>query len=366
MKVYLIRSKEISIIRFRIISEIVQKFRGPIEFIFQKEDITEESDEEEGRNITKVMNNDPDTLETLKWDTLFRYCEDFRKQNKKIKPEDLVVFLTDHQNERNWFSSWDESGKRNFFIQTSGWEMFIESGECYPVIYELATIPLILSTCKDLAEVEEMAHRNPPVGTGPRGCPWDYCENKIQVQLRLRTGDICPDCRKKMIEKEIDPALARQVFAIMDDIRGQMLFRKQFGITKQLSRLELNLANEKLLFTDIGNISAGLNASELTIYWYFLRHPEGVEYAYVADDIEEIKFLYRHFTSDANLPRFNNTVNNMVSDDNGAYRTLSEIISRIKSKIIKTIGSEIAGSYTINPVGINHVIPLERDLVTIN
>ena len=85
----------------------------------------------------------------------------------------------------------------------------------------------------------------------------------------------------------------------------------------------------------------------------------------MADHIEEIKYLYRHFTSDANLPRFNNAVNNMVYDDNGAFTTLSQIISKIKSKIIKTVGSEIAGSYTINPVGVSHVIPLDRELVTI-
>ena len=146
-----------------------------------------------------------------------------------------------------------------------------------------------------------------------------------------------------MIQKKIDPGIARQVFAIMDDIRRQMLFRKQFGITKQLSRLELNLANQKLLFTDIGNLSAGLDARELTIYWYFLRHPEGVGYAFVADHIEEIKYLYRHFSSDANLPDSTTLLITSSMMINVLSALLVRLSVRSKARLLKQSDPKLPG-----------------------
>lgn len=372
MRVYIIPSEEVSDARLRTISEIISKHKGPVEFVFPEEN----SDLEEGDNEDNgpgALQPDRDFLpKKLPWSVLFTNCEDFRSQNKKISPEDLVIFLTDHGNfndqgkEGNWFSSWDPTGKLNFFIQTSGWDNYIESEERYPIVYEIIALLLFSSTCNDQEEVLTMAHFDPPKGTGPRGCPWDFCGDKSQVELKLRTGDVCPDCREKMLEKNIDPALARQIFAIMDDIRGQMLFRKQFGITKQASRLELNKVKEKLFFTDIGNISIKLSPRELTLYWFFLNHPEGVEYAFVADHIEEIKFLYGHFIDEANLPPFINTINNMVYSDNGDFKILSEVVSKIKKKITRTVGAEIASSYTIRQDGVRHVISLDRELVHIN
>ena len=373
MKVHLIRSEEISTRRFRTIAEIIAKFKGAIEFIFNEDDIADEpediGDDEGDKDITgdNSLNNQKSALDSLSWSTLFSYCEDFRKKNKKVKDDELVILFTDHGNERNWFSSWDESGRLNFFIQTSGWDNFIESEECYPVIYELATIPLILATCKDLKEVETMAHDS------PRGCPFDYCRDKTQVQLRLRTGDICSDCRKIMIEKNIDPALARQVFAILDDIRSQMLFRNQFGITKQLSRIKIDKFNRNLHFTDIRNISLHLTDREITVYLFFLDHPEGIAFKHMPKYRGEIENHYRNFADDANLPKFNNVLDNIITSKD----TLSWIIHQINKKIVYTVGPELADNYTINrkprfkkdgkkAVEYDHFIPLDRNLVTID
>jgi hypothetical protein len=349
MIVHIVRSEEVSKSMVKTIAEIVKKTEGPVEFKFQDEDLKDDD-----------VNGVPDEAglnhEVLPWSTLFGYCDQYR-DDKNITDEELVVFLTDHRNERNWFSSW-EDGKRNFFIQTSRWDKLIEAESCYPVIYELVTIPLFVSTCKSLAEVEAMAHDK------PQGCPFDYCRIKTDVHLRLRTADVCPEHRKLMIERKLDPMLARQVFAILDDIRSQIVFRKQFEMTKQLSRLRIDKFHHKLFFTDIGNLSVALSPREITSYLFFMNHPEGVRFSYMVDHKEEIRYLYRKFCSDANLTKFNSAIDSIIDTINS--NALSEIIASIKKKIKYAIGSELAENYTINFVrGEPHRIPLDRQLVTV-
>lgn len=364
MKIHLIRSEEISKSRFRTIAEIIGKFKGPIDFNFLREDISEDSEDisEDSLNVAdrevfaESDNIRKYALQRQPWYLLFGHCETFRNENK-IKSDEPVVLLTDYGNERNWFSSWEPSGKFNFFVQTSMWDTFIEAESCYPIIYELATIPLGLATCKNLQELEEMAHQT------PRGCAFDFCQNKSDVQLKLRTGDICPDCREQLVHKNIDPAIARQVFAILDGIRSQMLFRERFSITKQPSRIEVDLVQRKLQFTDIGNVSVKLDPKEMTVYHFFLAHIEGVNFSYMPDFKEEIRLLYKRHTSTSSIATIENRVKAIVenSDD-----TLSGLITHINGKIRRTVGEEIATNYLIQGSrGEKRSIALDRKLLNI-
>jgi len=124
MRVDLVRSEEYPCHRFRTIIEILKGFKGPVRFLFRDEDIAENMDDEAeeydgpGGYGNRIGNELYGNI-LLDWDEHFSKCEKFREQNKKIKPNDLVVLFTDYGNKDNWFSSWDPSGKMNFFIQTS-------------------------------------------------------------------------------------------------------------------------------------------------------------------------------------------------------------------------------------------------------
>ncbi|HOX76311.1 MAG TPA: hypothetical protein PLB27_16450 [Bacteroidales bacterium] len=359
MKIHLIRSEEVSKDKFRMIVSIVKQSVGPIEFIVRDEDISREDGEENDPAVADQESGEvAKHLVRRPWSELFKRCEQYRELNNKVKESDLVVLFTDYANEENWFSSWDESGKLNFFIQTSGWEDFVESEECYPVVYELATLPLFLSVCGSLKEVKAMAHYD-----RPRGCPFDFCEYKTDVRLKLRTGDVCPDCTKKMIECNLDPAVARQVFKILDHIRSQMLFRNSFALTKQLSRLEVSTFHRELRFTDIGNQTVSLSAREITVYLFFLNHPKGLYFNYIPQHQDEIIDIYRKFSHEATIAAYANTLKSLIYNEK---HTLSQVISKIKKKISDTVGDDLAPHYIIEDekrLG-KHRIPLDRKLVS--
>jgi hypothetical protein len=369
MKVHLVRSEEYPRHRFKTITEILNKFPGPVKFIFRDEDIAEEAEDEEtdynkpGDYGNRIGNEIYGNI-LLDWDEHFRKCEEFRVQNKKVKPYDLVVLFTDYGNKPNWFSAWDPSGKMNFFIQTSRWDQYIEARSCYPIIYELATIPLIISTWENLEDIKKIAHKV------PRGCPLDYCHVKQEIELRLRTGDVCPDCLEEMKRKNIDAGLARQVFTILDHVRDQVLFRRHFGITGQLSRINIEIENSTIIFTDIGNIPVKLPAREMAFYLFFLWHPEGVEFRNLNRHYEELRNIYKRFSMEVPLPKFENSLVNMTKNE--LPNSKSWLVNSIKEKLEYTIGEEIAPFYIISRKPARrkgefiHFIGLDRSLVTID
>jgi hypothetical protein len=357
MNIHLIRSEEVSVARFRMIVEILKQVPGPMKFIYSDEDIRDAEDNDQGIEADRPQDDGGKAASQVrrKWSEFFDRCKRFRSDGN-INEKDLVVLFTDYGNERNWFSSWDDEGRRNFFIQTSGWEEFIDSEPCYPIAYELVTIPLYLSVCSNLEEVEAEAHKD-----FPRGCPFDYCENKADARLRLRTGDVCPECRQKMIEKKLDPAIARQIFAILDNIRSQVLFRNSFALTRQLSRLEVSTFHKEIRFADIGKLTISLTPREITIYLFFLKNPKGFYFQQIPEYRDEIYDIYRNFSHEAAIAEDTNTFRALINNEE---HTLSQVISRIKKKISDTVRPDMAVHYIINNNNGRHSIAIDRSLVS--
>ena len=360
MKVHVVRSEEVSKSLVKNVSELVGKLKEPINFIFLKEDIEEEPENMADERNDMPAGNGNFEPEVLSWKELFEKCDNYRRR-KQLNDDEVVVLLTDHNNELNWFSSWDESGDLNFFIQTSGWGDLIDAESCYPVVYELATIPLIIATCGNLKEAVAMSHEE------PRGCPFDMCRDKRQVQIRLRTGDICSGCLGKMKDKGVEYTLARQVFSILEEIRSQIVFRNRFGITGESPKVNIDTGKQELLFSDqSGEVKIHLDNRQITVCMFFLNHPEGVMYKDMPDHRTEIKDIYKTFCSDANQIKFDNTVEAIV--DTVHNNTLSEVISTINNKkLIYYLGKAAAKEFIIEGKRNElHLIRVPRQHVLIN
>ena len=178
----------------------------------------------------------------------------------------------------------------------------------------------------------------------PRGCPFDYCGVKTQVQIRLRTGDICSDCHKLMVDKKLDFAIAEQVFGILDLIRSQILFRNRYGITAGTPALNVFTANRELIFfNESGKVKVHLDKREMAVYLLFLNHPDGIRFKSMPDHYREFRKLYKNYVQDANLPPFENTVDRII--DAVSNNTLSEIIAGIRKKLNYYLDEDIAGQY---------------------
>lgn len=344
MTIHLIRSEELSIDLFKSITASLCGIPGPIKYTFEEAEYMEE-----------IETTNPKTLLTKTWEELFNHCEDYRR-SRRIPEDEVVVLLTDHRNELNWYSGWQE-GKQNFFIQTSMWELFSEGNSIYPVIYELASIPLYITTHHSQLELEKYAHRK------SKGCPYDMCADKTDVMLRLRTADLCNDCLTILKEKEIGNETVRQVIRIYEDVREKLLFREHFQFYATPSRLEIDKYQKKLTFIDLGNVIQ-LSPIHFTVYVFFLKHANGIQLKdlYIGPRrtlyIQELQTIYnQHSNRDETTSPIE-----AIANRRGPLYT---IISRINKSLTHALGRDMAAHYTICSIG-DHIqtISLDRSLVT--
>lgn len=360
MKIHLFRSEEVSVGRFRTIFELISQFKGPIKFIALKTDIEESSEELDACSDSPADHPDPDAvpkrpLHTLLWSEVYSKCHDLRAKYQ-IKDDESVVLLSDHPNEQNWFSHWDPSGRRNFYVHTDYWKLFVEADSWFPIVYEIATIPFGIVLFRNLDELVEAAHED------PRGCTLDYCKNKRQVELRLRTADICSDCYKLMIAKKVDPAIASQIFAIWEGMRSNILYRNRFSILQKVSKIEIDVAKRLIYFKDIGNLSIRFSPLEITFYLFFLKH-KGVYLKDLTGYKKEILELYKLFSSTAEITELNHKI-----EIHTCYNSnpLSGVLNSIKGKIEMIVGLEMASHYIISgSKGEKREVTLSDDLYSI-
>jgi len=384
MRVHILKSEEVSTERYHALMHLLNSAVGPVKYIpsehipsFEEDDFETWYDLE-SRGQGKVKFPDiqleqsvsyskadfsldskrlyakPERLDVYSWSTLFSKCEQYRK-DADIGDDEFVVLVTDKGNEHNWFTGPDLSGKRNFFVQSSGWGFFIDGESKYPVAYHIASGVLRYSMVNNLNEMGQMMHQK------PRGCMNDFCQEKTEVTLKLRTGDICPDCLKLMTERKVNPANMSQTFQLMESIRTQILYRERFEVTKEVSRLEIVGSKQKMFFIDFANVELKLTPLEKTVYFFFLKHPEGVAFTSVQDHYQEIRDIYERLAPTKTKEEIEQSARSLC-DPFGA--SLSEKISKIRSKVIQLVGHKMAEYYVISGENSSpRKIGLDRSLV---
>lgn len=376
MKVHLIRSNGYPIEDFNNVLNLLNKHRGSIEFVPSEPVVLPESEreaiyetgEEFEKKIFPSYSTElfslseeshisfPYKANVLTWDQLFKVCTNFRKTNA-ISNDEYVILLNDIQNEKNWFASADHTMK-NMFVQTNDWDWYFGSSvdDRFPISYEIAAWLLRSMMFRSPIEVFENIHKK------PRGCMMDFCEDKTQIILKMRTGDLCPDCLNILDKRDVQRNHAKQLFQIMDGLRENIMFRQRSILLRQLSRMEIRGFNNSIYLTDLGDLQINLNPKEKALYLLYLNHPEGIQRSHLVDYREELRTYYGQLSSLATNEMIDLAVNRLVDvrDNN-----MNEVMARIRSKFRLAVGEEQAKDYSITstPEG-THRILFERELLS--
>lgn len=375
MNVYLIKTPEYDTADYLRVIELLQSFPGEIRFFSEPDMSQEKSDEQKPttrlndadinttanklfeKQISADLNDGP-----LSWATLFNICNSYRER-KNLSNEDFVVLITKRKNSLNWFAAMDTDSKRNIFVQASDWEYFIQSPGKYPVAYEIAAYILRNLMKLDVANYQDFTH------TEPQGCMNDFCENKSQIILKLRTGDICSHCQQRLIESKVPLSVIRQVLSIFEGIRKQMLFSQSIHERFTLSRIEIS-GNFDLLLTDYNNTKIKLTPTQKSIYFLFLIHTDGIRFADIPDRKDELSYIYKALTKISDELKIKKTIDNICDDALNNFTNLRTYISQIKSifqKIAKANPDFKADNYIIGGEdGKNKKIALDRKLIHVH
>jgi len=369
-RVHLLKSEEVDQAAYHEILQQLQSFSGPLEFVSTVDEPVFEDDEstsfetyiKEIRDTSLPLPEEliakspmysfkkqisseiarfieaPEKLTRLKWDDIFERCQAFRKAND-ISEFEFVILLTDKGNEYNWFAAPNPKGGRDGFVQTSGLGFYLPGFSRASIVYLRVTHLLRHLMFSSIREMSEGVHQTSV------GCMNDFCGNKSELILKIRTADLCSDCVKRLEDKQVDPLLANQVFEIMEATRSEILFRDRYSLLKKPSRMSITGPNYKIQFPDLANIELKLDKIEKTTYLFFLGKPEGVKLNMLDEHREELTELYLKVSPTSTRDTAAKRINERT--DNTNTQKISETISKIRRKINDLLGNEMAEHYII-------------------
>jgi hypothetical protein len=380
MNVHLLRSPELSEETYRNVLQLLQNFQGPMHFIPCEEELIEDTistkeriwnkkedferleinsfSAQESRSSSGFKIRFPYLEKVKSWNQLFTECDNYRK-TKEISENDLVVLLTDIGNELNWFGGVDPNMK-NYFIQTSNWEHFFGNtiDIRFPIAYEIIIWAMRYFMFENNGAILKGVHKK------SIGCIMDFCEDKSQIIIKMRTADVCDTCMNHFKDRDTPTLYTRQFFEILDGIRNSMTFRNRSSLLQQPSRLEIRGHSRKIFFTDLGGLELRLNPKEKSIYLFYLNHPEGIIISHLQDYKEEITQLYSRFSNQSEPETINRAIETLI---NPLDNDINVVLSRINGKIKKAVGESLYEYYCISGErGDRKKISLDRELINNN
>jgi hypothetical protein len=368
MKVHLIKSKELSPSKYWEVIEFLNQHEGPVKFIpsenpseFNPEDLVEiEVDEKHFFEQHELMAENcmsyrpiPEKRIEISWEGMFKECKRYRSE-KKIPDDELIILLTDIANKNNWFAMIDPLNKNNGFVHTDEWDFYVKCPEIFPICYLIASKILQRKMFDNVKDLKANFHHE------PLGCINDFCQNKKQIILKLRTADICHDCLELLREKGCEMTIIQQVLAIMESVRVRILFSQNFKQNLQPSRLHIT-PEKKVFLTDYQNIEVRMTPLEKTLFLLYLNHPEGIYLHDLADHKNEIFNIYADLSGSGMLAEIHNRIDALTDVTSNSA---SEKISKIKIAFTKAIGRDLACNYYIQGANAEaKKIALDRKLV---
>jgi hypothetical protein len=341
MKVYLIKTPEYEIEYFKEVHELLDSFDGPLEFITSdfefntfefpflkkyREDFSFPAYEPHRKVSFNIERGDP-----LSWKELFTLCDYYRKA-VNIKKEDFVVLLTKRKNALNWFSHYDNN--LNSFVHTGDWEAYTKAPQRFPVAYQVAA-----NIMRQLMKLKIDQIPNKHIHSEPIGCMNDFCQNKQQIILKLRTGDICVDCMAKMRDERIGDEVVNQVLGIFEAIRNQLLFK--LGFTRNLNPKPINIDGGGNVI--IGDKEIRLDFLPKTLLIFFLSHNEGVTLNDLQSHKKELLAIYKKIRPAGE----ESSIDDLVKPYHQAG-TFSVNKSRLNKKLKSELGEPLANFYYLD------------------
>ena len=352
MNVHIIRDEHCPLAVYQNVFDKLSKSAGLIRFVKSKDDalIQDDTDDMFDEKERKPINK----YHFLSFSQLYDICENYRKKHN-IDTNDHVFLLSGANNYQNWFSNMDHE-RNNYFVQVTEWELFFgaELEVSFILCYQVMAWLLKRKLFSSETEVMDAVHKK------AKGCMMDFCENKRDITLKIRTADLCPDCLNIIKSKDVPLNFLNQVFTLWEEIRKNIAFRERAEFLNRMGRMIINPPRKTILFPDYGDIVVKLQPKEMAFYQLFISEPYGINLHNLIDHAMTLKDYYFKITGNDDIAAIENIY---AINDNVA----SQLISKTNKKLVDNLGETLASYYTIEKtMNEPHKIRINREYVSLS
>lgn len=203
--------------------------------------------------------------------------------------------------------------------------------------------------------------------------PEIYKKDNYKIHFQKEDDDILS--RVGETEPEVSPrdkADMEEIGILTDEIQLRIQRLYAMGVNEAFVRQILTLPEAKLspvnitsdfrlLLPDYNNCEIVLNPLPKALYFFYLRHPEGVLFKHLRDHRSELFYLYSLLSPSENLDRMNQSIDDLVDSTKNSVNVLC---SRIKTAFASQFKDDLACQYYITGrAGEPKSIALDRKLV---
>jgi hypothetical protein len=316
MKVLLLRDHSVNSEFVDTVQALLNGISGPLQFVVAPEVIN--------TGLNKV----------LTWERIFDMVGQFVEQQNE--PFDFAFLLTEKRNEYNFFGYLNPKNGRDGFIHAGDWQYFLNCQEYLPVAYHVLALMIQQHIIEREVELVQILHQN------PIGCVNDFCKNKKEVILKMRTGDICSKCLERLLRKMPLP-IVHQIMELLESLRLKMLFSQNMKQFFKPSSLELT-PEYNLLLPDFSRMEIRLRPLEKVLYAIYFSHPEGIYLSDLVDHKLEMIDIYKQVSG---LDSRQDIQRNIDELCNVTTNSANEKLSRIKKVLEENLGKRLAENYII-------------------
>jgi hypothetical protein len=187
----------------------------------------------------------------------------------------------------------------------------------------------------------------------------DFCRDKRQVALKMRTADLCKPCSDYAQLKMISIPLTVDIFGGLEKIRPYIQFITRIAYLQKPRKLVVRDRLQHLTIPDIlGEVSIPLKPKERAVYLFFLSLPGGILLSELADYTGKLSHYYGLISGLANRNSQKQVVQRLIETQ------LQAELSNIRKEFKALLGENLAKFYTVEGKrGQLYKINLSRDLI---
>jgi hypothetical protein len=344
MRAFICRTPDVDAEQVQHLMDLLQGQYGPITFI--------------NAGVVKVQVKESGYGLELSWEEAFRVMREERNQNE-LEPGDALFMLTDVQNEANFFAFGEGAGTGpgNHCIMVDGWDQFAVKGFVHPTLHIIASNLIQGMLHRSMDEWMNAAHQQ------SRGCISDFCQNKTDILLRLRTADLCDACvhhfNAAIENGRITAPFFHQCMQLVELARTELCFHKRMQVAPFVSPLEVRGDRQQIWLTGLDRELKIAGATPRCLYLLYLKHPEGIPYERLDEHIDELIEIHQRIRGTKTYEALHAEF--MLLLDPGDRTILNQQVSRLRSSLRNALGDEVLPNYIWSSSSEKKAIPIAAE-----